>query len=42
MHRSDLYGPIHPQHLFMPLTLLDLKEMWRTHFRVEMLAEEMR
>lgn len=26
----------------MPLTLLDLKEVWRTHFRVELLAEELR
>ena len=42
IHRSDLYGPIRPQELFMPLTLLDLKETLRTHFRVEMLAEELR
>ena len=26
----------------MPLTLLDFKELWRTHFRVEILAEELR
>jgi len=26
----------------MPLTLVDLKELWRTHFRVEVLAEELR
>lgn len=31
-----------PEHVFSPITLLDFKETWRTHFRVEMLAEEVR
>jgi len=31
-----------PEHVFIPVTLMDFKEMWRTHFRVEMLAEEVR
>ena len=28
--------------MFIPVTLLDFKEIWRTHFRVELLAEEVR
>jgi Ca2+-binding EF-hand superfamily protein len=31
-----------PEHVFIPLTLLDFKELWRTHFRVEILAEDLR
>ena len=31
-----------PEHVFVPLTLLDFKELWRTHFRVEILSEELR
>jgi len=42
VHRSDIYGPILPENFFAPLTLVDLKELWRTHFRVEVLAEELR
>ena len=34
-HRSDFIASVHPQHIFTPIAIMDLKEMWRTHFRVE-------
>ena len=33
-------GPV--EHYFLPITIMDLKELWRTHFRIEILAEELR
>ena len=41
-HRSGSYVSANPEHVFIPLTLLDFKELWRTHFRVEILAEDLR
>ena len=34
--RSISYHPAIADRVFVPLTLLDFKEMWRTHFRVEL------
>lgn len=41
-HRSGSYVSANPEHVFIPLTLLDFKELWRTHFRVEIMAEDLR
>ena len=40
--RSNVFAGAMPEHLFIPITIMDFKEIWRTHFRVEVLAEELR
>ena len=42
MHRADVYMSGPPEQYFLPITIMDLKELFRTHFRVEVLAEDMR
>lgn len=42
MHRADILRSGPPEQYFLPITLMDLKELWRTHFRVELLAEDLR
>jgi Ca2+-binding EF-hand superfamily protein len=42
MNRSSVFAGVMAEHLFVPITVMDLKEVWRTHFRVEMLAEDLR
>ena len=42
MNRQSVFAGVLPEHLFVPITCMDLKEVWRTHFRVEMLAEDLR
>jgi len=41
-HRSATFHATNPEGVFVPSTLLDFKELWRTHFRVELLAENLR
>ena len=41
-HRLASYQGANPDRVFVPLTLMDFKELWRTHFRVELLAEDLR
>mmetsp|Transcript_15713 Transcript_15713/g.26495 ORF Transcript_15713/g.26495 Transcript_15713/m.26495 type:complete len:194 (-) Transcript_15713:9-590(-) len=41
-HRSSQFAHQNPQRVFVPLTLLDFKELLRTHFRVEVQAEHLR
>lgn len=42
LHRLASYQGANPDRVFVPLTLLDFLELWRTHFRVELLAEDLR
>ena len=42
MSRSNVFAGAMPEHLFVPLTVMDFKELWKTHFRVEVLAEDVR
>jgi len=37
-----MYAGVRADQVFIPLTILDFKELWRTHFRVEILAENLR
>jgi len=41
-HRLASYQGANPDRVFVPLTLMDFIELWRTHFRVELLAEDLR
>ena len=40
--RQGAFHDMRPEDVFVPLTLLDFKELWRTHFRIEVLAEDLR
>jgi hypothetical protein len=42
MNRTSVFSGAMPEHLFVPITVMDFKELWRTHFRVEVLAEDLR
>ena len=42
INRSSVFAGARLEHMFVPLTIMDLKEIWRTHFRVEVLAEDLR
>lgn len=42
MHRSDVYSSGRAAELFLPATFKDYQELWRTHLRIELMAEELR
>ena len=42
MYRQGSYSSSNADFLFVPLTLMEYKELWRTHFRIEILAEDLR
>ena len=42
INRSSTFSGVRPEHLFVPITIMDLMDLWRTHFRVEVLAEDLR
>ena len=42
MQRADIFISGPPEQYFLPVTIMDLKELFRTHFRIEVLMEDMR
>jgi hypothetical protein len=42
LNRSSVFSGALPEHMFVPITVMDLKDLWRTHFRVEVLADDLR